>query len=105
MSSGWLPDPKSAMVTPFTLAPGCRSLTGILTSGVQVYAARIYCWPEIVKGTKVRTGDCVSYCPCDECQICSVAPSFAVLKGNGMERSAEDHSSFERPATIRFPFM
>ncbi len=31
-----LPLPRSAMVVPFTCAPGFRSLTGIFTSGVQV---------------------------------------------------------------------
>src|SRR5580704_8010584 len=59
--------------------------------------------PPMVYGTNVRTGDCVSYRPCDECQICKVAPWSAPLNGSGMERSADDHSSFDRPATSRLP--
>src|SRR5215831_7510651 len=55
-------------------------------------------------GTNVRTGDCVSYRPCEECQICRVVPRSADLNGTGIERRAEDHSSFESPATIRLPF-
>src|ERR1700722_11683202 len=65
----------------------------------------MYCWPAIVYGTKVRTGAAVSYRPCDACQIWRVAPLSAVLKGYGIERSADDHSSFDRPATIRLPLM
>ena len=30
------PDPSSAIVVPFTFAPGCNCATGIFTSGVQV---------------------------------------------------------------------
>src|SRR5438128_2421952 len=81
MSIGWLPDPRSEIVTPFTCAPAFRSLTGIFTSGVQVYAARTYCWPSMVYGTNVRIGACVSYRPCDACQICSCVPLPAVLNG------------------------
>src|SRR5262245_17267581 len=104
MSSGWLPAPRSAIVTPFTCAPGLRSLIGILTSGVQVYAASTYFCPPSVYGTNVRTGACVSYRPCDACQICSWVPLAAVLNGYGMERRADDHSSFDIPATSRLPF-
>src|SRR5437870_4754482 len=104
MSIGWLPAPRSAIVTPLTCAPGLRSLIRIFTSGVQVYAASTYCWPASVYGTNVRTGACVSYWPCEACQICSCVPLAAVLNGYGIERSADDHSSFDMPATSTLPF-
>ena len=43
----------------------------------------MYCLPEIVYGTNVRTGEAVSYFPCEECQICRVAPGDAFLNGYG----------------------
>src|SRR5690348_634892 len=49
-------------------------------------------------------GDSVSYRPCDACQIFTCVPGAAdSSKGNGIDRSVEDHSSFDRPATSRLP--
>src|SRR6266566_3620303 len=64
----------------------------------------MYCCPWMVYGTNVRTGAAVSYWPCDACQICSVVPRSACLNGYGIDRSADDHSSFDRPAMTRLPF-
>src|SRR5438093_8485554 len=105
MASGGLRFPRSEIVVPFTLLPGFSSETGIFTSGVQVYAARIYDWPSSVYGTKVRTGALVSKRPCEPCQISILAPLLAAWNGNGIERRLDENSSFESPATITLPSM
>src|ERR1043166_7781415 len=103
MSMGRLRLPSSAIVVPFTFAPDFRSDTGIFTSGVQVYAARIICCLLISYGTKVRTGELVSNRPCWLCQISTPVALDASWNGYGIERRLDENSSFERPAMKTLP--
>ena len=104
MSSGRLPEPRSAIVVPFTLRAGLQ------VADRDLHQRRAGVGRENVLLALNRVGNEGPHrrfglkAPCEACQICTVAPLAACVKGYGIERSAEDHSSFERPATITLPF-
>src|SRR5581483_1270444 len=103
MSSGVLRLPSSATVVPLTFAPGFSSLIGILTSGVQVYAASRWASPPIVYGVNDRMGEFVSMRPCEPWKISTDAPLTSSVNGNGITRNCDENSSFDRPATYTLP--